>query len=288
MPGLVPTYAWLAILLAGSPSFGLPAAGSASAPVTVTEAAAPEVAAPAPDPATEPDSVPEATPATRRRPTQPDAPRRSPISVAPANQDPANQDPADQDPEAILRATAAAYESMHSVAADFTQVIRNTLLGRTTESMGTLYQKEPDKFLMDFSDPAGDKIVSDGRYFWMYFPSVDPKQVIRTTRRGQGLDLQAQFIGDPVERFDYTYQGTETFRGRQVHVFTLVPREPTGYREMKAWIDADDHLVRQFELREENGNVRHMELRDVVVNPVLPDTMFEFTPPAGAIVVERG
>ncbi len=193
-----------------------------------------------------------------------------------------------QDPAGILRSTAAAYDSMSAVAADFTQVLRNTLLGRTTESAGTLYQREPDRFLMDFSDPAGDLIVSDGRWFWMYFPSVDAKQVIRTPRRGQGLDLKAQFIGDPVERFDYEYHGRETFRGREAHVFTLAPREPVGYRRMKVWIDAEDWLVRRFEIHEDNGNVRHMELRNVVVNPELPDELFEFTPPEGAIVVERG
>lgn len=193
-----------------------------------------------------------------------------------------------QDPAAILRRTSAAYESMHAISADFSQRLRNTLLGRTTESEGTLYQREPDRFLMDFSDPEGDLIVSDGRWFWMYFPSVDEKQVLRTSRRRQGLDLHAQFIGDPVERFEYTYHGTEAVRGREAHVLTLEPREAAGYERMKVWIDAEDYLVRRFELTEENGNVRHLELRDVVVNPTLPDSLFEFTPPDDAIVVDRG
>jgi outer membrane lipoprotein-sorting protein len=141
---------------------------------------------------------------------------------------------------------------------------------------------------MDFSDPEGDRIVSDGRYFWMYFPSVDEKQVLRAPRRGQGLDLHTQFIGDPVERFEYAYEGTEVVRGRKAHIFTLDPREAAGYERMKVWIDADDYLVRRFELHEENGNVRHLELYDMVVNPTLPDSLFEFTPPENAIVVDRG
>lgn len=263
MPGVLLTYVWLTALLAG-PGVAVP-----------TSPRTPVAEAPAP------------VPATRRVPVAAE-PDRAPDAASSARRSSTSAARADQDPEAILRATASAYESLSSVAADFTQIMRNTLLGRTTEAMGTLYQKSPDKFLMEFSDPEGDRIVSDGRYFWMYFPSVDAKQVIRTPRRGQGLDLQAQFIGDPVARFEYTYEGTETFRGEETHVFTLVPREPAGYQRMKVWIDGEDHLVRQFELREENGNVRHMELRNVVVNPVLPDTLFEFTPPEGAIVVERG
>jgi outer membrane lipoprotein-sorting protein len=278
MAGLLLTYVWLAALavpaapVAAAPS---PEAGrvSVAAPDTgAPEAVAPETVAPemgAPE-AVAPETV-------------------APEAVAPEmGAREGAREPAAQEAAEVLRRTAAAYDRMHSVAADFTQVLRNTLLGRTTESAGTLYQREPDKFLMDFSDPEGDRIVSDGRWFWMYFPSVDEKQVIRTPRRGQGLDLQAQFVGDPVERFEHTYHGAETFRGREAHVFTLEPREPMGYRRMKVWIDTDDWLVRRFEIHEDNGNVRHMELRNVVVDPELPDALFEFTPPEGAIVVERG
>lgn len=190
-------------------------------------------------------------------------------------------------PDAILRATSRAYEGLRSFRATFEQTLQNTLLGRTTRSEGTLYQRQPDRFLMDFSDPAGDRIVSDGRYFWLYFPSVDAKQVIRSSRGAQGLDLHSQFIGDPVQRFETTYHGMEAVRGRQAHVMTLVPREAMGYQRLKVWIDADDHLVRRFELTENNGNIRHFVLSDLARNPSLSNDLFEFTPPAGAQVVER-
>jgi outer membrane lipoprotein carrier protein len=190
--------------------------------------------------------------------------------------------------DAILRATARTYERVGSLRAEFEQRMRNPLLGRETVSRGTLYQRQPDRFLMQFSDPDGDVIVSDGAHFWLYYPSVDARQVIRAPRGPQGLDLHAQFIGDPVTRFAATSEGRESVRGRVAHVLTLVPREPLGYRSLKVWIDADDHLVRRFELTEENGNVRRFELHDVVINPSLPDRLFQFTPPEGAQVIQRG
>ncbi len=189
--------------------------------------------------------------------------------------------------EEVLRATSRAYEGLRSFRATFEQTLENTLLGRTTRSEGTLFQRQPDRFLMRFSDPAGDVIVSDGDYFWMYFPSVDAKQVIRTRRGGQGLDLRSQFIGDPVRRFAATSHGTEAVRGREAHVMTLVPREQLGYQRLKVWIDARDYLVRRFELTENNGNIRRFVLSDLATNPTLPDELFQFTPPAGAQVVER-
>ena len=201
----------------------------------------------------------------------------------------ADASPSDQgaSPEEILRATSRAYEGLRSFRAGFEQTLQNTLLGRTITSSGTLYQRQPDRFLMDFSDPPNDLIVSDGDYFWMYFPSVDAKQVLRTPRGGQGLDLRAQFVGDPIRRFETTYHGTESVRGRRAYVMTLVPRESLGYSRLKVWIDAADHLVRRFELTEGNGNVRYFELRDLVANPSLSDDLFEFNPPAGTQVVTR-
>lgn len=193
----------------------------------------------------------------------------------------------DPDVDAILRATSRRYENVRSMQADFQQVIDNPLLGRQTRSAGTLYQRQPDLFLMQFSDPEGDVVVSDGDYFWIYYPSVDPRQVMRSARGAQGLDLRSQFIGDPTQRFETEYHGREDVRGRTAHVVTMVPREALGYRHLKVWIDAEDHLVRRFELTEENSNVRRFELTDLRINPTLPDRLFRFDPPANAHVVTR-
>lgn len=216
----------------------------------------------------------------------PSAAGEDPPATPPAAERTATGDPQDPTDE-VLRATARRYEGVRSLQADFEQQLTNTILGRTTNSAGTLYQRQPDRFLMRFSDPEGDVVVSDGEFFWLYYPSADPRQVIRSARGAGGLDLRSQFVGDPVRRFEATSHGRETVRGRETHVLTLVPRDPAGYRRLKAWIDADDHLVRRFELTEDNGNVRRFDLSDLRINPTLPDALFEFEPPAGAVVVTR-
>lgn len=269
-----------------------PAAGTlAVAPGTTSPV--PEAEEPRPAPAAERSGDPERPGPPERDPGP--APSPAPERAQPergsserASPKPGSGEAApDSTKEAILRATSRAYEGLRSIRAEFEQELENVLLGRTTHSAGTLYQRHPDRFLMAFSDPAGDVIVSDGEWFWMYYPSVDPKQVMRTARGAQGLDLKSQFIGDPVARFESIYHGREPVRGRTAHVLTLVPRDSRGYSRLKVWVDAADHLVRRFELTEDTGNVRHFELLDMVVNPALPDTLFEFTPPAGAEVVTR-
>jgi chaperone LolA len=188
------------------------------------------------------------------------------------------------DPVSVLKRASAAYANLRSLRADFAQSLDNPLLGKTINSRGTIAQRQPDRFLMRFSDPAGDLIVSDGQFFWVYYPSVDKKQVSGTAG---GLDLQAQFIGDPTRRFTYTYQGQENVGGRPADVLTLVPREPAGYKSLKVWLDREDGIARKFDLTDDNGVVRHIELSNLERNPTLSDALFRFIPPPDARIIER-
>jgi chaperone LolA len=195
-----------------------------------------------------------------------------------------------QDGAAILKRSAAAYAKVKSMRADFVQLRQNPLLGSNTTSRGTLYQRTPDRFALKFSQPAGDVIMADGRYFWVYYPSVERRQVIRApaTAAGAGaVDLHAQFIGDPVRRFRYRLEGTQKINGRSVHVLTLTPRADAGYQSLKVWIDAADALVRRFQITEPTGAVVEFQLSNVVINPTLGNDVFKFTPPANATIIER-
>lgn len=192
---------------------------------------------------------------------------------------------------AILRRAAAAYSRVRTLRADFTMQMDNPLLKKKTTSRGVLYQHRPDRILLRFDDPKGDIILGDGQYIWLYYPSVDAKQVLRSHAgaRGAGaVDLQAQFLGNPVERFDHQLEGTAEVDGRKTYVLTLVPREDRGYRKLKVWVDAGDSLVRQFEITETSGAVRRFHLTRLAINVTVPDSLFHFTPPAGAHVIDRG
>lgn len=196
-----------------------------------------------------------------------------------------------QDAATVLRGASSAYEAIRSLRAEFVQEVENPILGSRTVSRGTLYQRQPDRLLMRFSDPAGDVVVSDGRYIWAYYPSVDEKQVMRVAAaRGapSGFDLRAQFIGDPLQRFAARLEGTDTVAGRPAHVLHLTPRERTTYRSLKVWVDARDHLVRRFVIEEQNGVTREFVLSGLELNPTLADSLFEFTPPPGTQVIDRG
>jgi outer membrane lipoprotein-sorting protein len=234
-------------------------------------------------PATMPTPPPVATPS-------PAAPQPSPQPApAPPQERPTTQ-PAAQ-ASRILQEAADTYAGIRTMRAEFTMRTENPLIRTTVTSRGTLYQQRPDRIALRFTDPAGDVIVGDGQSIWVYYPSVDARQVIRSpagVAGAGGVDLQAQFLGDPVRRFEHTLYGTETVRGRETHRMTLVPREPMGYAQLRLWIDARDRLVRRFEITETNGAVRLVELENVQTNVSVPADAFRFEPPADARIIDRG
>jgi outer membrane lipoprotein carrier protein len=188
-----------------------------------------------------------------------------------------------------LRRASAAYEGLRSLRADFVMEQHNPLLRSATTSRGTIFQRNPDRILLRFSDPAGDVIVGDGTHFWVYYPSVDAGQVLRApaASAGGGVDLRAQFVGDPFERFDYTVEGRERVDDRPALAIALTPRYDMGYRTLRVWIDDADGFARRFQITEHNGVTRTFHLSRLERNPVLDDELFRFTPPPGARIVER-
>jgi outer membrane lipoprotein carrier protein len=209
-------------------------------------------------------------------------------SAAPAP-DPAGPSADADDPAtSVLLRAERAYESVRTLQADFVQDLTVPLLESTQRSRGEIFHRKPDLFLMRFSDPAGDVVVADGRHLWLYYPSSDPKQVVRTSMGQAGrLDLQREFLSNPTERFVATLDGAESVAGRPARALTLIPRGQSPYRKVRIWIDDQDALARRFEITENNEAVRVVELRNLRVNVLLEETLFTFVPPAGAEIFDQ-
>lgn len=191
--------------------------------------------------------------------------------------------------EAILSRAAVAYREATTLRSEFVQTIWIPALEREQEGRGIVYQKKPNLFLMKFDDPRGDMVVADGEYFWMYYPSAQPDQVIRTAidQSGESATLGGQFLENPSRRYVATYVEQTSVDDRPAHLLSLVPKFEAPYTLVRVWIDASDYLVRKFEVYEENETIRTVTLRNVQAGIDLPDSLFHFSPPRGVEVFTR-
>ncbi len=196
------------------------------------------------------------------------------------------------DPPAAREAVAAAaqrYTQFSSLCADFRQSLVAGVLGRETRSAGRLCQRSPNLFEMAFSEPAGDRIVVDGRHVWVWNRSINPETVIRLPldpTRGGAFDFYREFLSDPLERYEISGGSTEEIGGVATVVVELVPRESRGYVGATAWIDPETDLIRRISIEEESGNVRTVTLHDLRLDPAIPAGTFVFEVPEGVSIVD--
>ena len=145
---------------------------------------------------------------------------------------------------------------MESFCADFQQVLVVPLLDETTRSHGSLCQERPNLFAMRFSDPEGDLLVADGEWFWVYYPSSDPRQVLQfeMESRPGGVDFQREFLSAPAEKYELEYLGQEDLSGTATHMISLEPFGPAGFQAARIWLDSQRSLILQARVEMEDGS----------------------------------
>lgn len=192
---------------------------------------------------------------------------------------------------AVDRAVAA-YERVSTIRAEFIQNIANPLTGTRMTSRGTFLSKKPGRIAIMFSNPAGDRIVADGRAVWVYVPSTAPGQVVKLAPKNPTatrVDPASQFLDQPRERFTITDAGPAMLRGRGTRQVILLPRDgvSAAFSRARLWIDDADGMIRQFELTEPSGLVREVQITRITLGAPIPRGTFEFVPPAGTRVVDQ-
>lgn len=190
---------------------------------------------------------------------------------------------------AVLEEAGARYRSIDAFCATFHQNLDVPLLDETHPSRGELCQAQPDLFAMRWSEPAGDLVLADGEFFWVYYPSADPGQVLQFSMevRPGGFDFHREFLDTPGEKYHLAYVGEETLSGRMADVVSARPKEPAAFTEARLWVDREGSLILQARIEMENGSVRTVTLSDIRLNPPPDPDRFRFHPPPGAQVIRR-
>ena len=197
-----------------------------------------------------------------------------------------------QSADATLDRAVDAWSKVKTARATFEQTLTNSLTGSSANARGEFQEQRPNKLSVRFTEPAGDRIVSDGSSVWVYLPSSTPGQVIKrraTDESAMPLDVTGEFLDNPRARYDVSPGGTGTVSGHPAHEIVLVPKAGRGapFERARLWVDDDDGLVRQFEVADANGLTRRIRITALDINVPVDRSAFTFTPPQGVRVVER-
>lgn len=194
-----------------------------------------------------------------------------------------------QNTMAALNRAEDTYRGIETLRADFTQTLVNPMLGDPVVSTGTIFLAPPSKFSMRFTDPEGDRIVSDGTWLWIYVPSSVPNQVLRQPIPSRGAatpNLLAQFVDRPLEHYRASYVGVDSVAGELVDVVKLLPRRADDpFTEAEVSIDRNTGLVRKLAVSEPTGQRRTILFERLQQDVHIPEAELTFTVPVGTRVI---
>lgn len=193
-------------------------------------------------------------------------------------------------PSALLERTASLYTGSRALRAEFTQRVKNPITESVTPSAGSYLQRGPGVFAVAFSQPAGDRIVSDGTTLWVFVPSATPGQVLKMpvgTNAPGGVDLVGQFFTSPSRKFSVTDGGLAQVSGSSLRKLVLVPRTAMGFTSAVLWVAPSTGALRQLEVTENSGVVRTLSFSTISRSARLPADAFTFVVPRGITVVDQ-
>lgn len=190
--------------------------------------------------------------------------------------------------EALAAKVQRFYDALEDFQAEFFQVYTRVALSRTIEQSGTLTVKKGGKIRWAYEEPGEKLFVANGETLWVYEP--EEQQVI--VDRGfspKKLGSSLAFLwgqGSLTKSFEIGLaQPSEHEFGADATVLELVPKADRTYRKLLLLVDPDTGRVDASVVHETSGNTNRFRFRNMRINQGIPDSRFEFVPPAGVDVV---
>jgi outer membrane lipoprotein carrier protein len=201
---------------------------------------------------------------------------------------PAAAQSADATPAVVAQSDPAALErveryvaSLRSAQAAFSQTLSDPAGKVLQKASGTLYLQKPGRFRWDYSEPAGQLIVADGRNLWLY--DADLGQVTVKPAAAVIAASPAMLLAGAGRVGDAFIAG-DGGRERGLDWVRLLPRVADGdFRSVRLGF-AGGQLA-AMELEDRLRQTTRLEFVRLQRNPRLDAGLFRFVPPPGVDVV---
>jgi outer membrane lipoprotein carrier protein len=171
-----------------------------------------------------------------------------------------------------------------SMQADFQQQTVDAKGNAQATQKGLMSVKRPGMFRWEVTSPSPQMVITTGKVLWIYDP-----ELLQATR--QKLDEQVGntpallLSGDP-RQLNEAFVVSEEKAGEGEQVFALKPQGKDALFETLKVRFKGSELLR-MQLIDTLGQQTTITFSNTKVNPALPTSRFDFTPPKGVDVIDQ-
>jgi len=188
---------------------------------------------------------------------------------------------------------------------------------RIVSAEGTVSYRKPGSYRIEIGgeDRSDCRIVGAGETAWVYFPDAETAVRVEFLQGDVASVLDDQslktWVDQAGEGLQARWLGTDTASHRKCDVIELLPPQQAtenglpvlapavgrrlgkvpfvgSWKRTRVYLDRKTHLpIRGDALKESGALVFTWRVRNLQVNPGLPESDFQFDPPKGVTVLQR-
>jgi outer membrane lipoprotein carrier protein len=179
-----------------------------------------------------------------------------------------------------IKKLQAFLKSSKSLTADFKQVLINEAGSPYQSSSGLFYLQRPGKFRWDYLKPFQQQIVSTSGKVWFY--DADLEQVTVKTLDESVGSTPALLLSGEISLEDNFIMENQGAEGDLLWIRLLPKNKESSFKYIV--IGLNKGVLGGMELSDNFGQLTRIYFSNVVLNPPIKPTVFEFKAPAGADV----
>ena len=179
-----------------------------------------------------------------------------------------------------IKKLQAFLKSSKSLTADFKQVLINEAGSPYQSSSGLFYLQRPGKFRWDYLKPFQQQIVSTSGKVWFY--DADLEQVTVKTLDESVGSTPALLLSGEISLEDNFIMENRGAEGDLLWIRLLPKNKESSFKYIV--IGLNKGVLGGMELSDNFGQLTRIYFSNVVLNPPIKPTVFQFKAPAGADV----
>jgi len=185
-------------------------------------------------------------------------------------------------PAAAIASLNNFVDKVQTFRAEFSQTLLDQNFQILQKTGGSMLFARPGKFRWSYETPYQQLIVGDGEYVWFY--DQDLEQVtVRKLDLTLGSTPAALLAGGKTIEQDFDLQEIEA-QGELEWLEAIPKSEETSFELIRLGFSHAGEL-REMILRDNLGQFTWLIFSQAEQNPELPDTLFQFTTPAGVDII---
>jgi len=184
--------------------------------------------------------------------------------------------------DTILKGVEEHYNRAQTLQVSFTESYSGR--GRKVVDKGELFLRKPGRMRWQYSMPAGQLYISDGKYIYSYDPSENRAERM-AFKETEDMRAPLAFLLGRLN-FQNDFREFRTQPDRENMLVTAIPKSDKLPYSDVTFLVSPDFVIHSLRVKEQTGSTLEFTFDGEKKNPPIPDSMFRFVPPPGVEYVD--